>query len=115
DRAMISAVMSTVSYRILQCPSDGFDGMVKVSVKVSPYGRVTGAVPLAGTPALKRCITEAIQAVAFPPTTQGGSFSYPFVFAKTSRCDSQILVDRGKQALSAAKYGEALAEFEAAL
>ncbi len=52
-----------------------------MSVTVGADGRVANA-SIQSTPdaALGDCIVEAMKKVVFPPSRNGGSFAYPFVF-----------------------------------
>ena len=54
---------------------------VKAKVTVGADGKVTN-VEIAKTPeaGLAACVASAMQAMSFPATKAGGSFSYPFMF-----------------------------------
>jgi TonB family protein len=54
-------------------------GQVKVSVKVSPDGSVTGVtVRSTPEPGLGNCVAGVVQTAKFARTQNGGSFAYPF-------------------------------------
>ena len=82
DRAMISDGVSKVKARVMACgDKSSAKGQVKVSVKVNPDGHV-GSVSVKATPdpGLGSCVAGAMQRATFAKTSNGGSFSYPFVF-----------------------------------
>jgi len=56
-------------------------GTVKLSVNVSPDGNVTEAsVVTSPDDGLGSCVAEAMRKAKFVKTTNGGTFTYPFVF-----------------------------------
>jgi TonB family protein len=82
DRAMISRGVAPVKGRIQACGDrSSAKGIVKVSVKVTPDGRVSSATAKQSPDkALEACVVVAISRARFAATDEGGSFSYPFVF-----------------------------------
>jgi hypothetical protein len=81
DRASISAGIAKVKARVQACASQATTGgTVKVVVKVAPDGSVTSATPNASDVALGTCVADVVKSATFAASTQGGSFSYPFVF-----------------------------------
>lgn len=82
DRAMISDGVGKVKARVMTCGEKSpAKGQVKVSVKVSPDGRVA-SVSVKNTPdaGLGDCVAGAMQKATFAKTQTGGSFAYPFTF-----------------------------------
>jgi outer membrane biosynthesis protein TonB len=81
DRAAITEGVARIRGRVMSCNDMDAKGLVKVSVKVSPDGTVSGAlVREAPNQALGVCVVHAMRSASFAPTLNGGSFSYPFVF-----------------------------------
>ncbi|MGE0547201.1 MAG: GYF domain-containing protein [Kofleriaceae bacterium] len=82
DRGMIQGAVDKVKARVMSCGDrSSAKGMVKVSVKVSPEGRVSSASPTqTPDPSLGNCVASAMSKASFPKTQTGGSFSYPFTF-----------------------------------
>jgi hypothetical protein len=82
DRRAISAGVASVKGAVRACgTSTTPKGTVKVRVVVADTGRVT-SVRVDATPdeELGRCVANAMQRAVFIRTSEGGSFSYPFVF-----------------------------------
>jgi hypothetical protein len=82
DRAMISESVMKVKADVSACGSRSIaKGAVKVFVTVGASGGITD-LSIMGTPdaALGDCVAAAMKKAVFPPTKNGGSFSYPFVF-----------------------------------
>jgi outer membrane biosynthesis protein TonB len=82
DRAMISDGVAKVKARVMSCGDKSpAKGQVKVSVKVSPDGHVSG-VTVKNTPdvGLGNCVAGQMQKATFGKTQSGGSFSYPYTF-----------------------------------
>ncbi|MGE0871437.1 MAG: GYF domain-containing protein [Kofleriaceae bacterium] len=82
DRGMIQGAVEKVKARVMSCGDrSSAKGMVKVSVKVSPDGRVSSSSPTQSPDAsLGNCVASAMSKASFPKTQSGGSFSYPFNF-----------------------------------
>ena len=82
DRAMISTTIAAVKPAVTACNASGrAKGIVKVRVLVGPDGAPTTVTVMQGVdPPVDACVAAAIQQARFPPTDQGGAFSYPFVF-----------------------------------
>jgi outer membrane biosynthesis protein TonB len=83
DRTSISAGIAAVKSRVTACGrKSSATGKVKVKIDVHPAGNVTNVVVVA-TPdaALGACVAGVIAKAKFARTQQGGSFSYPFLFA----------------------------------
>jgi len=83
DRVMISAGIARVKSLVGSCRDKSLaEGIVKVHVKVDPNGKVTNVhVEDSPDPYLGACVAAAVQRATFDQTKNGGSFSYPFVFA----------------------------------
>jgi len=83
DRAAISAGISSVKAKVVDCgkASPDVKGKVKVKVVVAPAGTVTSA-SISETPddSLGQCVATAVKTAKFGATKNGGTFSYPFVF-----------------------------------
>jgi predicted Zn finger-like uncharacterized protein len=82
DRGAVQAGVNQVKARVQACGSkSSAKGEVKVSVKVSPDGKVTGTT-VKNTPdaALGSCVAAAMQKATFAKTQKGGSFAYPWKF-----------------------------------
>jgi hypothetical protein len=82
DRVAISTTIQSVKPQISACGSRfPANGTLKVRVRVAPDGSVTSA-SIDETPdeALGACVASVIASAKFP-RTQGGAFSYPFVFS----------------------------------
>ncbi len=82
DKAMIRAGVDKMRPVIIRCgETSPAKGTVKVAVEVSPGGRVESA-NVSQTPdaELGACVARAIKRATFARTTNGGTFSYPFVF-----------------------------------
>jgi predicted Zn finger-like uncharacterized protein len=82
DRAMISDGVGKVKARVMSCGDKSpAKGQVKVSVKVSPDGHVTGVtVKNTPDPGLGNCVAGMMQKATFAKTQTGGSFAYPYTF-----------------------------------
>jgi predicted Zn finger-like uncharacterized protein len=82
DRAMIADGVGKVKSRAQACGDKSpAKGQVKVSVKVSPDGSVTGvSVKNTPDPGLGNCVAGVMQSAKFARTQNGGSFAYPFQF-----------------------------------
>ena len=82
DRAMISDGVAKVKAKAQACGDRSpAKGQVKVSVKVSPDGHVTGVtVRNTPDPGLGNCVQAVMQTAKFARTQNGGSFAYPFQF-----------------------------------
>jgi hypothetical protein len=82
DRAMIADGVAKVKGRAQACgDKSSAKGQVKVSVKVSPDGSVTGVtVKNTPDPALGNCVAGVMQSARFARTQNGGAFAYPFQF-----------------------------------
>ncbi len=122
DRAAISGTMQPLTSKVLACPADGLDGIVKLRVVVGPDGSVTSAttsVTKAPVPApLAYCIEAIVRAATFPRTVLGGSFVYPFKYAASApvaTCDADALREKGDDHLQNGMDGAALAAFEASM
>ena len=78
---MITDGITKVKTAIAACSDGKTKGVVKITVSVAPAGTVTSA-KVTQTPgdALGACVAGAVSKATFARTTQGGSFSYPFVF-----------------------------------
>lgn len=83
DRATISAGISSIKPKVVECGKQAPDvkGKVKIKVVVAPAGTVTSAT-ISDTPdeALGACVATAVKTAKFGATKNGGTFSYPFVF-----------------------------------
>jgi TonB family protein len=79
---MISDGVGKVKARVMSCGEKSpAKGQVKVSVKVSPDGHVTGVtVKSTPDPGLGSCVAGMMQKATFGKTQTGGSFSYPYTF-----------------------------------
>jgi len=83
DRSMIQAGIAKVKAKISACGTANPDakGAVKIKVDVAPAGTVrAAAVTSAPTEPLGACVAGVIKGATFVRTSQGGTFSYPFVF-----------------------------------
>jgi len=80
DRTMITNAIGTAKPKIQGCQITRTRARVKVSVKVSSEGVASTTVKEATTPALGECVAAVIDALPFPRTRNGGTFSYPFSF-----------------------------------
>jgi hypothetical protein len=83
DRAAIAEGMASIKTKVMSCgDSHKATGTVKLEVVVGPDGRVTKATTNRpdGDP-LGACVAATVRLVAFKKTQNGGSFSYPWVFA----------------------------------
>lgn len=82
DKVMVQEGMGSIKPAVIACGEQNpARGTVKVSVKVSPAGKIQ-SVGVAATPdpALGACVAAAVKLAKFPETDEGGSFGYPFVF-----------------------------------
>jgi hypothetical protein len=82
DRQMISDGIAQVKPSVTACGhATTATGVVKVHVRIEASGRVS-RVDIEHSPdnVLGGCVAGAVQKAVFPPTQQGGSFTYPFVF-----------------------------------
>jgi hypothetical protein len=81
DRKMIQNTIGTVKATVRACAEKApAKGVVKVKVKVTPEGTSTVTVTEQPSEALGTCVKKAVEGAQFPPTRNGGSFSYPFMF-----------------------------------
>ncbi len=81
DRTSISEGVAKIKARVMGCASQATTGgTVKVTVRVAPDGSVASATPNAADVALGACVAGVLKTATFAPSTNGGSFSYPFVF-----------------------------------
>jgi outer membrane biosynthesis protein TonB len=81
DRAMISAAIAKVKANVVACGDKSkVGGTVKATVKVTPAGKATATATGSTDAALNTCVAKAIDAATFDKTTNGGTFTYPFVF-----------------------------------
>jgi predicted Zn finger-like uncharacterized protein len=80
DRDIINDGINKVKARALACGDKSpAKGQVKVSVKVSADGSVTGVtVRNTPDPGLGNCVAGVVQTAKFARTQNGGSFAYPF-------------------------------------
>ena len=83
DRAAISAGISSIKPKVIECgkASPDIKGKVKVKVVVAPAGTVTTA-SISETPddSLGQCVATVVKNAKFGATKNGGTVSYPFVF-----------------------------------
>jgi outer membrane biosynthesis protein TonB len=82
DRNAVAAGVAQVKARVQACGGkSSAKGEVKVSVKVSPDGKVT-STSIKNTPdaALGSCVENAMSKATFAKTQKGGSFAYPWKF-----------------------------------
>ena len=79
---MIQDGVNKVKARVMACgDKSSAKGQVKVSVKVSPSGGVTGVTVKSSPDAgLGSCVASAMQKATFAKTQNGGSFAYPWNF-----------------------------------
>jgi len=80
DREMITDAIAKVMPRVQVCgDKSSAKGRVRVSVKVSPDGSVSGVtVRNTPDPGLGNCVAAVMQIAKFAKTQRGGSFAYPF-------------------------------------
>ena len=82
DRTMVKSGVEHIKPKVIACgEKSSAKGTVKLAVKVDGSGAVTD-VSVADTPdpALGECVATAMRNAQFAKTTNGGSFTYPFVF-----------------------------------
>lgn len=83
DRLAISAGISSVKPKVVECGQKSPDakGKVKIKVTVEPTGTVSSAL-IVETPedTLGACVASVVKTAKFGATKKGGTFSYPFVF-----------------------------------
>ncbi len=122
DRAQISSTIGTVKARVMACGDQHpAKGIVKAHIRVLPSGSVA-EVSITQTPdvALGACVAAVVQTAKFPATSDGGTFSYPFVFdsapppAPKTACDPDALEERGAQDEAIGQHAAALDQFERA-
>lgn len=112
-RDIISSAVATVKERIRACGGT-WSGKLKLKVEVAPDGSVRRADATPDAPPA-RCVEDVMRAARFAPTDNGGSFSYPFIFAGApTPCDADALVARGSDQHTAGNYREAHALLEQA-
>jgi predicted Zn finger-like uncharacterized protein len=82
DRAAVAAGVGQVKARVQACGGrSSAKGEVKVSVKVSPDGKVAStSVKTTPDQALGACVASAMAKATFAKTQKGGSFAYPWKF-----------------------------------
>jgi hypothetical protein len=82
DKAMVRAGIEKVKPKVIACgESFAAKGTVKVTLAVGGDGLVHDAsVVEAPDPGLGECVAAAMRKAQFAKTTNGGSFTYPFVF-----------------------------------
>ena len=83
DRAAISAGISSVKPKVVECgkASPDVKGKVRVKVLVGPAGTVISASIIESPDeSLGQCVATVIKTATFDATKNGGAFSYPFVF-----------------------------------
>jgi len=119
DKAAIANGMAKVEDKVQACGKPANAGAkITVRVIVDHNGSVTNLLFEEGTtpggvskpaPEVSQCMAEAITGAKFIATKKGGSFSYPFVFAKPAptvvaspptppkNCDAEALKDQGMQ------------------
>ncbi|HEX5058152.1 MAG TPA: PEGA domain-containing protein [Kofleriaceae bacterium] len=133
DNAAIANGMAKIEDKALACGKpENAGAKVTMRVTVQPNGSVAGVLvedesaPAGVTrpaPEVAQCIAAAINDAKFVATKNGGTFSYPFVFAspKTvaptppAHCDADALKEQGMEAVNRGQHATALAKFEASL
>jgi hypothetical protein len=77
----ISPVMTAAKAKIIACYTDpNLKGTLKIAIKVAPDGSVTSAtVKQSFDPKVDACAVAVINALKFPATRTGGTFSYPII------------------------------------
>lgn len=82
DKGMVQRGLAAVKPAVIACGERiAVRGTVKVSVSVSPSGKVLSAMPAsAPDPELGACVAAAVRLAKFAETDEGGSFGYPFAF-----------------------------------
>ncbi|MFN0253640.1 MAG: hypothetical protein ACKV2T_42625 [Kofleriaceae bacterium] len=82
DRKMIQNAIGTVKATVRACAdkAPAAKGVVKLAVTVTAEGTATAVVKAQPSEPLGACVKQAVESARFPPTRNGGSFTYPFVF-----------------------------------
>ncbi len=82
DKAMVKAGIENVKPVVIACgEKTPAKGTVKIAMVVAGDGHVTSAsAEEAPDPALGACVAAALRKAKFAQTTNGASFTYPFVF-----------------------------------
>ena len=83
SKTQIKAGVDKMRPRVIACAEQHKDakGTVKLSMSVDPAGNVSNlSVQSTPDPALGDCVADALGKAKFAKTTNGGSFTYPFVF-----------------------------------
>jgi hypothetical protein len=82
DKTMVRAGIEKVKPRVIACgEKNAAKGTVKISMEVGGDGEVKSATVVdAPDPDLGKCVAAALRAAQFVKTTNGGAFTYPFVF-----------------------------------
>lgn len=83
SKTQIKAGVDKMRPRVLACAEQHKDvkGTVKLSISVDGEGNVSElSVATSPDDGLGECVASAIRKAKFAKTTNGGQFSYPFVF-----------------------------------
>ena len=112
DRALISAAIAKVKTKVTDCGTKfPLGGTLKIRVVVGPDGAVqtadlgTAAAPKDPSNELEKCVVDVMKTATFAPTTNGGSFTYPFVFGPPKKVPPPV---GGASTVSAPGSDEAL-------
>ncbi len=82
DKTMVRTAIEKVKPKVIACGEKiSAKGTVKIALSVTPDGTVSAAtVDESPDPALGECVATALKHATFTKTTNGATFSYPFVF-----------------------------------
>jgi ferric-dicitrate binding protein FerR (iron transport regulator) len=119
SRDDIAATIAGVKADIAACGAKSTSsGKVVVKVKVRPDGKVSASsTTKTYDPKVSGCVLDIFKKLAFPATDDGGTFSYPFVFAapQAPGCNAEVFKEQGMEQINKGQHAEALASFEKAL
>lgn len=117
DRAAISKGIGTIEVEVDRCRLVATrGGKVVARVRVRPAGDVAKVEAAGDDAALADCVEAAVAKATFVPTTDGGVFSYPFVFPEPeTTCDADQLKEQAMGLINTGQHSAALAKLEASL
>jgi TonB family protein len=117
ERGALQTAMAALKPVLLDCGDGTYEGTVRAYVTVAPNGRVSSVRVNSANTSVATCVEAELQAARFPVTVNGGSFSYPIVFAKqhADPCDAEALAEKGKELFVNGNLAKALAAYEEAI
>lgn len=114
DKDMIHPTMRSLRSAIKDC-GKSYVGTLELTVHVNADGSVMTVEASPDVPP-RACVAAIVREATFPSTEDGGTFTYPIVFAAPVRtkCDADTPVDQGQAMFSSNRWAEALERFDQA-